>query len=162
AVASLMACTLLSVALAGPRARAQPTSPLFNIPVTPGGAEASALGDFNEDGKPDVVGLYAGSVRGFLNTGAGKFVPGTPATPEQDLVGLVVADVNNDTHDDVVTANYFSDSVTVLLGDGHGNLQLHATITGVGFALDIVALDLNADGKLDLATTTGFGYKVTL
>jgi len=152
---------LASAALVA-HAQAQSPAPLFNIPVTPGGAEDAALGDFNEDGKVDVAGIQGGTARVFLNQGAGKFTPATPVVTDEDLTALVAADFDHDGHLDVAAAAFFSDSVTVLLGDGHGNLALHATITDVLNPSEITAIDLDDNGDVDLATTSGFGYKVVL
>jgi Ca2+-binding RTX toxin-like protein len=62
-----------------------------------------------------------------------------------------MGDVNGDGNADVVTANFSSNNVSVLLGDGRGNF---VTQTTVGSYPDSVSLgDLNGDGNADVVTT---------
>ena len=65
---------------------------------------------------------------------------------------VAVADLNGDGKLDLTTANYFSNTVSVLLGNGDGTFGTAANFA-VGDSPTFVAVaDLNGDGKLDLAT----------
>ena len=66
-------------------------------------------------------------------------------------VDVAVADFNGDGKNDVAETS--SSGVSILLGDGAGNLGTPRVLTA-GVAPDrIVAADLNGDGKIDLAVT---------
>ncbi|MEC4818630.1 MAG: DUF4347 domain-containing protein [Scytonema sp. PMC 1069.18] len=132
-----------------------------------------ATGDFNSDGKADIVlsnsnsGIYtsSGNIEVFLGTGTGSFEnPMTIAEggkPRQ----IVVADFNSDGNQDIAVADDNA-SVSVLLGNGTGSF---ATATNFavadidrGFATGIATGDFNSDGNPDLVVTnTGFnGFSV--
>jgi hypothetical protein len=69
-----------------------------------------------------------------------------------DPGSIMVADVNHDGKLDIIVANTASDSVSVLLGDGHGHFTPSPSSP---FACgkspnDIAAGDFNGDGNLDL------------
>lgn len=151
------------------------TSPRQMSLPTPQAAVAS--GDLNEDGFPDLIigGDPAvselGKIRVLLGRGNGNF-----HNPQQYQVGfnpnsafispyvqcIKVADLNNDGNLDVVVAHngqrsQFNSSpvlITVLFGDGAGNLQTSDsqiffdgednTVTSIDFT------DFNLDGKIDV------------
>jgi hypothetical protein len=75
---------------------------------------------------------------------------------------LVVADVNADGKPDVVTANYGTSSVGVLLGTGTGTFApAVAYSTGSGSQpFDLAVADVNSDGKLDIISANTFTYEV--
>jgi Calx-beta domain/FG-GAP-like repeat len=74
---------------------------------------------------------------------------------------VATADFNNDGKLDLVTANVYGNTVSVLLGDGAGGFGA-ASQFGVGaVARSLVAADFNNDGHLDLATL-GRGVSVLL
>ena len=78
-----------------------------------------------------------GALAGVAPVGAGPY-------------GLASGDFDGDGNDDVVTANYYSDNVTVLLGDGVGGFQ-PAVSYAAGFGPFQVAVgDLNGDPRPDL------------
>lgn len=119
----------------------------------------TAIGDFDEDGKPDLVTANADSDNLSLARGNGD---GTFQTPV--LIGLgaakspqavEVGDVNGDHHPDLVVASPgFGDTayITVLLGDGHGGFAAPENIAPpIAFPQHIKLADLNGDGKLDIA-----------
>lgn len=120
-----------------------------------------AVGDTNTD---------ALAVSG-LNTQTGKIAGPTPhisfATATSVSVGnnpfsLAVADVNGDGKQDLLTANYFSNSVSVRLGDGKGGFS-GTTSVAVGSNPASIALgDFNGDGKLDFATANNGNATVSV
>ncbi len=65
---------------------------------------------------------------------------------------VVTADFNNDGQLDLATADAFSNSVSVLLGNANGMFQSVPSRAGVPLPQSLAAGDFNADGKLDLVT----------
>jgi len=65
---------------------------------------------------------------------------------------VVSADFNGDGRLDLAVANYYSNTVSVLLGNADGTFQQALTSASGGGALSLAVGDFNADGKLDLAT----------
>ena len=120
-----------------------------------------ALGDFNNDNRPDlaVLGFTTQEVLDvYLSAGNGKFkkVAGPQFFAPVVLNGDIVGDFNNDGNMDTTACS--SDGGTaagcqVFLGDGHGGLT-----PGVGVAGSDTLADMNGDGVLDLVSTTWDGY----
>jgi hypothetical protein len=113
-----------------------------------------AVGDFNGDGKPDLVvtGGYA-AVAILLNRGDGTFKLDHYYYPGGLLI---VADMNGDGNADLVLSG---SSVIIMLGGGNGTFQhvLHYSL-GSRHSLpspsSVAVADLNGDGKPDLAVTS--------
>jgi hypothetical protein len=151
-------------------------SPL--APVAQNSRVSVAAGDFNQDGKLDVVVAYQSAtdrhtyVTIMLGDGDGSFVPhGTSyLIPNSGLPGdVAVADFNNDGKLDVITACGIE--ICFLLGNGDGTLNPAVAInTGTTntYALTghFAVGDINKDGNMDvLVTNLGEGvgqYSVLL
>jgi hypothetical protein len=128
--------------------------PSFLGPVTPG--QPTAV-DFNNDGVLDLIasgendnvnvflGNRDGTFQAAVSFDAGGWVDAGPGP-----YSLAVGDFNSDGNLDVVTT--FDWGMTLLLGDGHGNLGAPNTageLAGNNGA--VAAGDFNADGHPDLA-----------
>jgi hypothetical protein len=123
-------------------------------------------GDFNKDGKLDVVvNTQADSmVRILLNDGVGNLKLGGAAQlpmngkPE----AIVSADLNADGKPDVVVANRADNSITVLFGDGAGGFATQDTVTSIPDPASLSIGDLNFDGQPDIAIANYMTGGVTL
>lgn len=128
-----------------------PGSPT-NRPVT------LAVGDLNNDGKADlaVTNQYLSSVGILLGIGqvsTGTCPANTDFTTGAFPSGVAIADLNHDGKADVVTTNQGGNTVSVLMGQGNGNLA-----NKVDYATDLSPVhlavnDFNGDGVPDLVTT---------
>ena len=117
-----------------------------------------AAGDFNHDGKLDLAALGNGgnSVQILLGNGDGTFRAPVAYPVDESPMSIAVADFNADGHLDLAVSNWGineeGNTVSVLLGKGDGTFRPKSDYT-VGYAPeDVTAVDLNGDGKIDLAT----------
>ncbi|MGA2120135.1 MAG: VCBS repeat-containing protein [Bryobacteraceae bacterium] len=129
---------------------------------TTGGSDAIvAIGDFNNDGKPDlaVESGDAGETFIYLGVGDGTFV-GAGALNASGY--LAVADLNNDGNLDIAVAVPGGSAVLVFPGDGTGNFGPPVSLP-VGANPSWVAIgDFNGDGKPDIACIIDSSASVTV
>jgi hypothetical protein len=143
---------------------------IYNSTLTP---ESLATGDFNGDGRPDIVAGNApnfngqGGVSVMLNNGVGGFGEAIFYPAGQYQPGVVTGDFNNDGKVDIAMSNYFSDTVSVLLGIGTGDFSAAINSGTGGLRPETIAAgDFNHDGKLDLAVSnnplSGPGHNIAI
>jgi hypothetical protein len=119
-----------------------------------------AVGDFNRDGKTDVVVTTNGngqsvSMKIFLSNGNGTFRSGaTLAVPL--YAGVSAVDVNGDGNIDLVISG-FSSPIEVYLGNGDGTFQSPISGPSSTYAGALNFGDFDRDGKLDIAVGTYSG-----
>ena len=113
--------------------------------------EFVAVGDFNGDGKPDIVVIENPHVSVLLGKGDGTFGPPSDNDSFVGVHWLTVADFNNDHKLDVLATGDFgsSYSIGVFLGNGDGTLQNSITASTEFVPLSVAAGDLNGDGNMD-------------
>ena len=121
-----------------------------------------AVGDFNRDGKPDLVVSNNASqnVGLLLGTGSGSFAPVvTYPTGGLWAHAVTVADFNRDGTDDLAVADYAGNEIDVLLGEGAGGFGTAVQYASGGQGPGtLTAGDFNADGQTDLAVANESGY----
>jgi hypothetical protein len=139
--------------------------------VAPQCRSVAGTGDFNADGKTDVVTVTpGGSVRVFLKNGDGTFQEPRDYTVPFAPGGVTVEDFNRDGKLDLAVSAYGASSafsnpafsvVSILLGNGDGTFQPRLDFA-VPFQLIAMAVgDFNGDGKPDIAVA-GDGLSVLL
>ncbi|CAF4987184.1 unnamed protein product, partial [Rotaria sp. Silwood1] len=125
-----------------------------------------AVGDFNNDTRPDIAVANFGSntVGVFLGNGNGTFAAqmtfstGVGSYP----ISVAVGDFNQDTRADIAVANYGSNTVGIFLGNGDGRLTAQSIFsTGALSAPHAVAVgDFNNDTRLDITVANNGGNNV--
>jgi hypothetical protein len=87
----------------------------------------------------------------FVAAPSSPFAIATSTTPRRS-VAIASAYLDSDDNLDVVTGDY-SQTITVLLGNGDGSFQPEVTYPGCpsGYAVKIALADFNRDGKTDVA-----------
>lgn len=145
----------------------------FTVGTRPDGVVAV---DVNGDGKPDLASANSGSdnISVMLNTTVTGATTVTFASPQAFSTGsgpssIVSADVNGDGKPDLVVSNAtnFDNTVSVLLNTtatGAGTPSFAAQQTfGTGTSPNaVVAVDVNGDGKPDLAVANSLSGNVSV
>jgi hypothetical protein len=136
------------------------------VPVATGGrARAAALGDFNRDGKLDIVttNAVANSISVLVGDGLGGFSDGafTSVSVGTVPVAVAVGDWDGDGDDDVAVTNLSSNTVSIRFGAGvDGTLPTGTTLAVATGPYGIVKGDFDHDGDLDLVLAVQGGVQV--
>jgi hypothetical protein len=157
-----------------PFAEAAIANPIFPIPPTYGSggrfARNTEIGDFNGDGKPDLLisnqcvsdtDCTQGTLAVLLGNGDGTFQPAVVSNTAAVLSTVAIGDFNHDGKLDVAVDNGCPDigcttgSVNILLGNGDGTFQTPVAYPAGGNIFSVEAGDVNGDGKLDLIVVNG-------
>jgi Bacterial Ig-like domain (group 3)/FG-GAP-like repeat len=131
-------------------------APWFQLAYAP---TSVAVGDLNQDGKPDLIttNSVSGKVAVFLGTGDGSFASGVEYAAGSLPASVVVADVDGDGRPDVIVCDESEGAIQVLLGIGNGKLQAaQSYAVGIKPAF-LVTGDFNGDGKTDVAVAARSG-----
>ena len=143
--------------------------------------EGITTADFNQDGLADLAitdistnitpAPPAPRARIFLGNGSGGFTESGTQTVGNIPTSITANDFNGDGKTDVAVANYASGTISILPGDGLGNLLAESTLdAGAPYTVviggtptsseprprQIVSGDFNGDGKTDLAWTNDY------
>jgi hypothetical protein len=126
----------------------QPTS--LTVGANP---SALAVGDFNNDGKLDLIVTNSGdsTVGVLLGNGDGTLQPQITAILPGPARALAVGDLNGDGKLDVVVALSQKNEVATLLGNGDGSFKSPAPFPTGNDPVSVAVGDVNHDGRLDVA-----------
>jgi predicted NUDIX family NTP pyrophosphohydrolase len=121
------------------------------------GTAAVAVGEFNQDGDPDLaVAEESGRVLVLLGGPGGGFAGPTAvlsgAQAEGVLSSVAVGDFNREGDPDLVVAHRSGDQVRVLLGGPGGSFGTPNDFPTGTLPASVAVADFNADGKPDLTT----------
>ena len=143
----------------------------LGLPAKPCPVYYGAAGDLNGDGKMDLVipyggdkvcGSTAGTVSGYyvaLGNGDGTFGTATFVTYGSVLYSLQLADINNDgkldmiLNDEPLVANT-GFKLSTAIGKGDGTFATPVSLLTNYLIPNVVAADVNNDGKVDLVLTS--------
>jgi hypothetical protein len=126
------------------------------------------VGDFNDDGNPDIVTASADDtgISVSLGRGDGTFLPAVTYSVGFHLLptSVAVGDFNHDSNLDVVIGNSYDGSVSVLLGRGDGTLlpAVSYSLVAGDFAAGVAVGDFNDDGNLDIVAADSQSVSVLL
>jgi hypothetical protein len=112
-----------------------------------------ASGDFNKDGKTDLVVTEPGQkvVSVLLGKGNGAFSAPASYAVGNEPVSTLIADVNKDGVSDLVVINNQSNTFSVLEGMGDGTFKSSLDFVAGNAPLAAVAGDFYGSGQIDLA-----------
>lgn len=118
-----------------------------------------ASGDFNADGRADLVVVVQGlnKVAVHLNNGTGGFSTGTQYATGTTPYNVAVADLNRDGKPDFVVTNQVSSTVSTYLNSGTGTFTGPTNYATGGTPISLAIGDLNRDGIPDIATANNNG-----
>ncbi|MDR3625963.1 MAG: FG-GAP-like repeat-containing protein [Ignavibacteriaceae bacterium] len=131
---------------------------------TGGNPRVIAIGDFNDDGKLDMVSANYGAntISVLLNTSPAGSVPGF--TSKADFAtgphpaSVVIADVNNDGKPDIITVNVDDSTVSVFMNSTEPGASTPSFSNKIDFhsgksPVSVAVADINGDGKPDIITS---------
>jgi uncharacterized repeat protein (TIGR01451 family) len=126
-----------------------------------------AVGDFNNDGKADLVvtDLSSSSLAVLLGSGDGTFRPGVSYDAGLNPTSIAVGDFNGDGKMDLAVGNATGETnngVCVLLGNGDGTFQTAVNYPTGADVYSVAVGDFNEDGLADLVVANGGSNTVSI
>jgi hypothetical protein len=125
---------------------------------------AVALGDFNNDGIPDlaIANLQSNNISILLGNCDGTFGPPANYAVGVNPDDIIAGDFNHDGNLDLAVANATSNTITVLFGLGNGQFQFAGTYPVAVQPVKLAVGDFNHDGNLDLVAACYNGGAISV
>jgi hypothetical protein len=122
-----------------------------------------AAGDFNQDGKLDLVTAnnFSRGAHVLLGNGDGNFQTATNL-PIGDCGAVITGDFNNDGLVDFAVTNSVEAKVTIMLGKGDGTFPTKQDFPVARGPVMLATADFDRDGKRDLVTANTTTNNVTV
>lgn len=136
---------------------AQSTAGSFGPPQALGVAEptsVAATGDFDADGRPDLVAAAPGAGKVAVHLGTGTGFASSTSVEVPGAVDVAVTDLDADGHDDALVAG--AAGVTLLRGNGSGAFTAVSAALGAA-PTGIASGDIDLDGDEDVLAALGTG-----
>ena len=133
-----------------------------------------AIGDVNNDGKPDLAIVNSPSSAAgrsgkdgltvLLGNGNGGFtmLAGSPLATGKIPNRVAIGDVNGDGVNDIAVSSPDGNNITLFLMSSRGTVASSSTIAVGGKPKGLAIRDLNGDGKADVVTTNNGDNTVTI
>src|SRR5439155_753212 len=146
--------SLIAMAIVSPAVYA--ACPDFAAAVNYGAGTAPlsvAIGDFNGDGKADLVVANSGDndVSILLGNGNGTFAAAVNYAAGSLPYSVAIGDFDGDGKADLAVANFNDNNVSILLGTGNGPFAAAVNYAAGTGPYSVAISDFNGDGKADLA-----------
>lgn len=130
-----------------------------------GQGEACAVGDYDNDGKPDLAVVVNGKVILYHNLGGGKFADVTAKvgiTQKNDAAGLTFVDFDHDGDLDLFVTGKSTGAGPNVMWQNNGNstftdVSAQKGLTGQGSTIQAELSDINNDRAVDLVVTGSSG-----
>ena len=142
--------------------------PALTVDGGPNGLQVIRTGDFNGDGKLDVVSAHEDNSRlieVYLGNGAGSLAAGIPTSLNIVSADAVAGDFNADGKDDLFVASESGKGYS-LLATGTGTFTIAPnfpiTLYSDGSLVTLQKGDFNGDGKIDIAANGDFNSNGTV
>lgn len=150
-----VATTMLAVLMASAQSHGSGYNPFTSYTIS-SSPYFVAVGDFNNDGIPDLVTAnYTGdNISVLLGNGNGSFQSAKNYTAGSFPISVAVGDFNNDGNLDVAVANNGNNkpggNLAIMFGKGDGTFQAPVNYSTQGSPFYVAVADLNGDGNLDV------------